>query len=49
MVVRVKTVAALGIDTLNIYVQVHIAKGLPRFSLVGLPNKLVGLSRYGGL
>ena len=49
MVARVKTVVFLGIDTLNIHVQVHIAIGLPRFSLVGLPNKLVGLSRYGGL
>ena len=45
MVARVKTVAFLGIDTLNIDVQVHIANGLPRFTIVGLPDKAVGESR----
>lgn len=49
MVARVKTVAFLGIDTLNIDVQVHIANGLPRFTIVGLPKKLVSLCRYSGL
>lgn len=45
MVARVKTVAFQGIDTLDIDVQVHIASGLPRFTIVGLPDKAVGESR----
>ncbi|MED5520074.1 MAG: YifB family Mg chelatase-like AAA ATPase [Pseudomonadota bacterium] len=45
MVARVRTVAFQGIDTVEIDVQVHIASGLPRFTIVGLPEKAVAESR----
>ena len=45
MVARVRTVAFQGIDTVDIDVQVHIASGLPRFTIVGLPDKAVAESR----
>ncbi|MBT5108055.1 MAG: YifB family Mg chelatase-like AAA ATPase [Rhodospirillaceae bacterium] len=45
MVARIQTVAFQGIDTLDIDVQVHIANGLPTFTIVGLPDKAVGESR----
>ena len=45
MVARVRIVAFQGIDTVDIDVQVHIASGLPRFTIVGLPDKAVAESR----
>ena len=45
MVACVRTAAFQGIDTVDIDVQVHIASGLPRFTIVGLPDKAVAESR----
>ncbi len=45
MVARVHTVAFQGIETIDIDVQVHVASGIPAFSVVGLPDKAVGESR----
>jgi len=45
MVAKIKTVAFSGIQTLPIDVEVHIAGGLPAFSIVGLPDKAVGESK----
>ena len=41
MVTRVATVAFQGIEAVPVDVQAHIAPGLPRFLLVGLPDKAV--------
>lgn len=41
MVARINTVTFQGIEVLPVDVQVHIAQGLPAFSIVGLPNKAV--------
>lgn len=45
MVARISTVAFKGIDVLPITAEVHIANGLPAFTIVGLPDKAVGESR----
>ena len=45
MVARIATVAFQGIDVLEVDVQVHIAAGLPAFTIVGLPDKAVAESR----
>ena len=45
MVARISTVAFQGIDVLPITTEVHIANGLPAFTIVGLPDKAVGESR----
>lgn len=45
MVSHVTTVAFNGIDAMPVDVQVHIAPGLPRFSIVGLADKAVAESR----
>jgi Mg chelatase-related protein len=45
MVARVNTVAFQGIDVLDVDVQVHMASGMPTFSVVGLPDKAVAESR----
>lgn len=45
MVARVKTVAFVGIDAVDVEVQVQIASGLPAFTIVGLPDKAVAESR----
>lgn len=45
MVARINTVAFLGVETLQIDVQVHMAGGLPAFTIVGLPDKAVAESR----
>jgi hypothetical protein len=45
MVARVNTVAFQGIDVLDVDVQVQITRGLPSFSVVGLPDKAVAESR----
>lgn len=45
MVARINTVAFQGVDTLDIDVQVHMANGLPAFTVVGLPDKAVAESR----
>lgn len=45
MVARINTVAFQGIEVLPVDVQVHMAQGLPAFSVVGLPNKAVSEAR----
>ncbi len=45
MVSRCYTVAFQGIDALPVTVEVHIASGLPAFTIVGLPDKAVAESR----
>ncbi len=45
MVSHVASVAFLGVEARPIDVQVHIAPGLPAFTIVGLPDKAVGESR----
>jgi len=42
---HVATVAFLGLEARAVEVQVHIASGVPKFLLVGLPDKAVGESR----
>ena len=45
MTSHVATVAFRGIDAVPVDVQVHIAPGMPAFTVVGLPDKAVGESR----
>lgn len=45
MVALVSTVAYLGLEARGIEVQCQIAAGMPRFAVVGLPDKAVGESR----
>ena len=45
MVALVQTVAYLGLEARGVEVQCQIAPGLPRFAIVGLPDKAVGESR----
>lgn len=45
MVARIYTVAFEGTNVLDIDVQVQTSHGLPRFNVVGLPDKAVGESR----
>ncbi|NKB55719.1 MAG: YifB family Mg chelatase-like AAA ATPase [Alphaproteobacteria bacterium] len=45
MVARINTVAFQGVETLDIDVQVHMANGMPAFTVVGLPDKAVAESR----
>ncbi|NMW32330.1 YifB family Mg chelatase-like AAA ATPase [Altererythrobacter sp. RZ02] len=45
MVALVRTVAYLGLEARAIEVQCQIAPGMPRFAIVGLPDKAVGESR----
>src|SRR6476619_2220199 len=45
MVAQVATVAFLGLEARAVEVQVQIAAGLPKFLVVGLPDKAVGESR----
>ncbi len=45
MVALVSTVAYLGLEARSVEVQCQVASGLPRFSVVGLPDKAVGESR----
>ena len=45
MVALVSTVAYLGLDARAVEVQCQLAAGMPRFSVVGLPDKAVGESR----
>lgn len=45
MVARIATVAFQGVETLDIDVQVHLANGIPAFSIVGLPAKAVDESK----
>ena len=45
MVALVRTVAYLGLEARGVEVQCQLAAGLPRFSVVGLPDKAVGESR----
>ncbi len=45
MVALVKTVAYLGLEARSVEVQCQVASGLPRFTVVGLPDKAVSESR----
>lgn len=45
MVARVSTVAFEGTEVLDIDVQVQMSNGVPKFNLVGLPDKAVAESR----
>ena len=45
MVAHVNTVAFHGVEARDVDVQVHIAAGLPTFTVVGLPDKAVAESR----
>ncbi|WP_296677105.1 YifB family Mg chelatase-like AAA ATPase [Novosphingobium sp.] len=45
MVALVSTVAYLGLEARSVEVQCQIAPGMPRFNLVGLPDKAVNESR----
>ena len=45
MVAKVKTFSFVGIDVVNVDVQVQISPGLPGITIVGLPDKAVGESR----
>jgi magnesium chelatase family protein len=45
VVALVSTVAYLGLEARSIEVQCQVAPGLPRFTVVGLPDKAVGESR----
>ena len=45
MVAHVATVAFLGLEARAVDVQVQVAPGLPKFLIVGLPDKAVGESR----
>jgi magnesium chelatase family protein len=45
LVALLQTVAYLGLEARGVEVQCQIAPGLPRFNLVGLPDKAVGESR----
>ena len=45
LVALVRTVAYLGLEARSVEVQCQIAPGLPRFNLVGLPDKAVNESR----
>ncbi len=45
MLARIATVAFEGTETLDIDVQVQMSGGLPRFTLVGLPDKAVAESK----
>lgn len=45
MVALVSTVAFLGLEARAVEVQCQIAPGMPRFGIVGLPDKAVGESR----
>ncbi|MEO5707055.1 MAG: YifB family Mg chelatase-like AAA ATPase [Alteraurantiacibacter sp.] len=45
MVALVQTVAYLGLEARPVEVQCQLAAGLPRFAVVGLPDKAVGESR----
>ena len=45
MVALTRTVAYLGLEARAVEVQCHIGPGLPRFNVVGLPDKAVSESR----
>ncbi|WMT92228.1 YifB family Mg chelatase-like AAA ATPase [Pelagibacterium sp. H642] len=45
MTTRITTVAFLGIEAVPVDVQVQVSPGMPKFNIVGLPDKAVGESR----
>jgi magnesium chelatase family protein len=45
MVALVRTVAYLGLEARGVEVQCQVAAGLPKFLVVGLPDKAVGEAR----
>lgn len=45
MVARIKTVAFVGVEAIDIDIQVRLSSGLPSFQIVGLADKAVGESR----
>ncbi|HFD17140.1 MAG TPA: ATP-binding protein, partial [Rhodospirillales bacterium] len=42
---RVQTVALLGLEAVDVEVEVQVSAGLPAFTIVGLPDKAVAESR----
>src|SRR3954453_9495041 len=48
MVARVRTVAFLGVEIVDVETQVTVVAGLPAFTIVGLPDKAVAESRERG-
>jgi len=45
VVALVQTVAYLGLEARSVEVQCQLAAGMPRFTVVGLPDKAVAESR----
>jgi magnesium chelatase family protein len=45
MVARINTVAFLGVDVVEVDVQVQLGGGLPVINIVGLPDKAVAESK----
>lgn len=45
MFFKVSSFALMGIQAINISVEIHISNGLPSFTIVGLPDKAVNESR----
>src|SRR5947207_15611370 len=45
MVAKVRTVAFHGVEVIEVETQVTIASGVPKFTVVGLPDKAVAESR----
>ncbi|KJV68835.1 YifB family Mg chelatase-like AAA ATPase [Candidatus Neoehrlichia procyonis] len=45
MTINIHTIAFHGIQTLNVVVQIHLAKGIPAFNIVGLPDKAIAESK----
>ena len=45
MAATVATVAYLGLEARSVEVQVQLSSGLPKFTIVGLPDKAVAESR----
>ncbi len=45
MMSNINTVALQGVRATNVNVQVHLANGIPAFTIVGLPDKTVAESK----
>ena len=45
MVAKVKTFSFVGIDVVEVEVEIKITNGLSKFLIVGLPDKAVGESK----
>jgi len=45
MIAEIRTLTFNGIDIVDVNVQVHLAKGMPAFNIVGLPDKIIAESK----